>query len=167
MCLRVYVLYPYNNNTARGQNTCHRGSQELARVSLDKWDFKCTDFETINILTLPTSFCSATNSLSVHIESLPEDAVDATERSLRERYPCLTVPSHSRLRHFEPQQFSQMLASWACNDTEKALFNICKHRGPPKEAPGTPRDEALPTTLQQKSDNQKFGEGGIGKGVFA
>jgi GTP cyclohydrolase II len=47
-------------------------------------------------------------------------AVDATERSLRERYPDLKVPLHSRLRHFPSEHLSQLLANWQCDKVEKA-----------------------------------------------
>lgn len=47
-------------------------------------------------------------------------AVDATERSLRSRYPSLKVPPHSRLRHFSTERLTSLLASWHCDRTEKA-----------------------------------------------
>lgn len=47
-------------------------------------------------------------------------AVDATEASLRRRYPSLKVPLHSRLRHFEQKMLAEQMHSWKCDQTEKA-----------------------------------------------
>mmetsp|Transcript_48980 Transcript_48980/g.137104 ORF Transcript_48980/g.137104 Transcript_48980/m.137104 type:complete len:816 (+) Transcript_48980:59-2506(+) len=49
-----------------------------------------------------------------------EKAVEATEKSLRHRYPDLRVPPHSRLRHFDAKQVEGIMAGWACDKTEKA-----------------------------------------------
>jgi len=47
-------------------------------------------------------------------------AVDATEKSIRERYPSLKVPPHSRLRHFNNGVVSELLSGWQCDKVEKA-----------------------------------------------
>merc|ERR1712048_650185 len=47
-------------------------------------------------------------------------AVEATEKTMRQRYPALKVPPHSRLRHFNENQISDLLGSWNCDATEKA-----------------------------------------------
>jgi GTP cyclohydrolase II len=47
-------------------------------------------------------------------------AVDATEKSLRERYPTGKVLPHSRLRHFELPELERIMAGWRCDATEKA-----------------------------------------------
>lgn len=47
-------------------------------------------------------------------------AVDATEKSIRERYPSLNVLPHSRLRHFDSKQLEGLLGSWQCDKVEKA-----------------------------------------------
>jgi len=47
-------------------------------------------------------------------------AVEATEASLRKRYPSLKVPMHSRLRHFEQAELAKLMSSWRCDQTEKA-----------------------------------------------
>jgi GTP cyclohydrolase II len=52
-------------------------------------------------------------------ESKLHVAVDATEKSLRERYPDLKVPLHSRLRHLPRECLSQLLANWQCDKVEK------------------------------------------------
>jgi hypothetical protein len=53
-------------------------------------------------------------------ESAIPAAVDATIKSIHERYPSLKVLPHSRLRHFESDQLVSLLASWKCDDVEKA-----------------------------------------------
>jgi len=53
-------------------------------------------------------------------ESKMSAAVDATESSLRERYPSLKVPLHSRLRHFDHNDLTKLMSSWKCDQTEKA-----------------------------------------------
>eukprot|EP00928_Gymnodinium_smaydae_P031094 TRINITY_DN22943_c0_g2_i1.p1 TRINITY_DN22943_c0_g2~~TRINITY_DN22943_c0_g2_i1.p1 ORF type:complete len:536 (+),score=113.55 TRINITY_DN22943_c0_g2_i1:418-2025(+) len=52
-------------------------------------------------------------------ESKMSVAVDATEREIRERYPALKVPMHSRLRHYSEQDLAQLQAGWSCDDLEK------------------------------------------------
>jgi len=47
-------------------------------------------------------------------------AVDATEKSIRKRYPSLKVPAHSRLRHFPEGRLASILDNWKCDRTEKA-----------------------------------------------
>jgi len=47
-------------------------------------------------------------------------AIDATEKSIRERYPNLKVPPHSRLRHFNEGQLHSIIDSWSCDKMEKA-----------------------------------------------
>mmetsp|Transcript_156966 Transcript_156966/g.273272 ORF Transcript_156966/g.273272 Transcript_156966/m.273272 type:complete len:807 (-) Transcript_156966:108-2528(-) len=47
-------------------------------------------------------------------------AVDATEASLRERYPSLQVPPHSRIRHFDDAELAALLDRWPCDKVEKA-----------------------------------------------
>jgi len=47
-------------------------------------------------------------------------AVDATEKSIRERYPSLKIPPHSRLRHFSNGVVSELLAGWQCDQVDKA-----------------------------------------------
>merc|ERR1719502_621401 len=47
-------------------------------------------------------------------------AVDATVKSIKERYPDLKVLPHSRLRHFESAQLTQLLDGWHCDKVEKA-----------------------------------------------
>jgi hypothetical protein len=56
---------------------------------------------------------------TINIDKL-QAAVDATEKTMRQRYPDLKVPSHSRLRHFKPNQISDLLGGWSCDATEKA-----------------------------------------------
>jgi hypothetical protein len=53
-------------------------------------------------------------------ESKLQAAVDATEKSLKERYPTMKVLPHSRLRHFETSKLSNLLGSWQCDKVEKA-----------------------------------------------
>merc|ERR1712008_182213 len=43
-----------------------------------------------------------------------------TEESIRERYPSLKVPLHSRLRHFDHADLTKLMSSWRCDQTEKA-----------------------------------------------
>jgi len=47
-------------------------------------------------------------------------AVDETLKSIHSRYPKLEIPSHSRLRHFDPEHVSKLLDSWHCDKVEKA-----------------------------------------------
>jgi len=47
-------------------------------------------------------------------------AADATEKTLRERYPSLNVPFHSRLRHFDEKNLSSLLSGWKVDNVEKA-----------------------------------------------
>lgn len=47
-------------------------------------------------------------------------AVDATEKCMRERYPTLNVPPHSRLRHFDSAELGKLLDGWHCDKVEKA-----------------------------------------------
>lgn len=47
-------------------------------------------------------------------------AVAATEKEIRERYPSLKVPPHSRLRHFEDAQLKELQSSWKCDKVEAA-----------------------------------------------
>jgi len=54
-------------------------------------------------------------------ESKLSNAVDATEKVLREHYPDLKVPNHSRLRHFGGDKaLRQLVESWPCDKIEKA-----------------------------------------------
>jgi len=53
-------------------------------------------------------------------ESKLEVAVAATEKEIRQRYPSLKVPPHSRLRHFEDGQLKELLSSWKCDKVEAA-----------------------------------------------
>jgi GTP cyclohydrolase II len=52
-------------------------------------------------------------------EAKLQAAVDATEKSMRERYPSMKVLPHSRLRHFETEKLSSLLDSWKCDKVEK------------------------------------------------
>merc|ERR1712147_320956 len=47
-------------------------------------------------------------------ESKLPKAVEATEKSIKEKYPTLNVPPHSRLRHFDSAHLDQLLAGWPC-----------------------------------------------------
>jgi len=47
-------------------------------------------------------------------------ATDATEKCLKQRYPSLKVPLHSRLRHFPEPKLKAILDGWACDKVEKA-----------------------------------------------
>jgi len=47
-------------------------------------------------------------------------AVEATEKVIRRRYPCLKVPPHSRVRHFPEGKMQQLMESWRCDKVEKA-----------------------------------------------
>jgi len=53
-------------------------------------------------------------------ESKLPAAVAATEKSIHERYPTLKVLPHSRLRHFDSAQLTDLLGSWHCDKVEKA-----------------------------------------------
>jgi len=53
-------------------------------------------------------------------ESKLSVATDATEKEIRQRYPSLKVPSHSRLRHFDSERLQDMLSSWKCDKVESA-----------------------------------------------
>jgi GTP cyclohydrolase II len=53
-------------------------------------------------------------------ESRISAAVDETVKSIRQRYPTLDVPPHSRLRHFDTDELPKLLASWRCDKVEKA-----------------------------------------------
>lgn len=52
-------------------------------------------------------------------ESKLSVAVDATEKSLRERYPSLKVPPHSRIRHFDGAELAALFDQWPCDKVEK------------------------------------------------
>merc|ERR1712217_227992 len=52
-------------------------------------------------------------------ESKLSEAVEATERCIRERYPSLKVPPHSRIRHFDSNLVPQLLRDWQCDTVEK------------------------------------------------
>jgi len=56
---------------------------------------------------------------TVHPEKMAA-AVDLTEKSIRERYPSLKVPPHSRLRHFDEKQLAAIVDGWKCDGVEKA-----------------------------------------------
>lgn len=49
-----------------------------------------------------------------------QKAVDATEKSLRSRYPAMKVPLHSRLRHFDEKKLRGIMDGWTCDKVEKA-----------------------------------------------
>jgi len=53
-------------------------------------------------------------------ESKLSVAVDATEKCIRERYPSLQVPPHSRVRHFDAALVPGLLNGWQCDKVEKA-----------------------------------------------
>jgi len=53
-------------------------------------------------------------------ESKMPAAVEATAKAIRERYPSLKVPPHSRLRHFDGWRLQDMLKNWNCDKVEKA-----------------------------------------------
>jgi len=52
-------------------------------------------------------------------ESKLTDAVDLTEKTIREFCPDLNIPYHSRFRHFDPTQLAKMVDSWECDSQEK------------------------------------------------
>jgi len=47
-------------------------------------------------------------------------AADIVEKTIRERYPSLKVPPHSRLRHFDGAAISDLMGGWHCDRTEQA-----------------------------------------------
>jgi hypothetical protein len=53
-------------------------------------------------------------------ESKLPKAIEATEKSMKERYPTLKVLPHSRLRHFDSAQLEKLLGDWQCDKVEKA-----------------------------------------------
>lgn len=53
-------------------------------------------------------------------ESKIPAAVDATEKTIRQHYPNLNIPRHSRLRHFGDDRVASLLKGWHCDATEKA-----------------------------------------------
>jgi len=53
-------------------------------------------------------------------ESKIAAAVQATEKVIRQRYPSLKVPGHSRLRHFPEGKLQELMSSWRCDKVEKA-----------------------------------------------
>merc|ERR1719502_1087247 len=53
-------------------------------------------------------------------ESKISVAVEATEKSIHERYPDLKVLPHSRLRHFEQTNLKNLIEGWQCDKVEKA-----------------------------------------------
>eukprot|EP00933_Yihiella_yeosuensis_P029031 TRINITY_DN22766_c0_g1_i1.p1 TRINITY_DN22766_c0_g1~~TRINITY_DN22766_c0_g1_i1.p1 ORF type:complete len:839 (+),score=195.71 TRINITY_DN22766_c0_g1_i1:49-2517(+) len=53
-------------------------------------------------------------------ESKMPAAVDAVEKVMKQRYPSLKVPAHSRMRHFDDVRLQDMLGSWKCDNVEKA-----------------------------------------------
>merc|ERR1719277_1440684 len=53
-------------------------------------------------------------------ESKMPAAVQATEKVIRQRYPSLKVPGHSRLRHFPEGKLQELMSSWRCDKVEKA-----------------------------------------------
>jgi len=52
-------------------------------------------------------------------ESKLADAVDVTEKTIREFYPDLNIPYHSRFRHFESEYLTRMVDGWECDLQEK------------------------------------------------
>merc|ERR1719443_2287060 len=53
-------------------------------------------------------------------ESKISVAVEATEKSIHERYPDLKVLPHSRSRHFEQTNLKNLIEGWQCDKVEKA-----------------------------------------------
>ena len=60
-------------------------------------------------------------------ESKLDECVDYVETVIRENYPTLDIPSHSRMRHFKPSIFNRMVDSWPQDSVERCrrLVDLC------------------------------------------
>lgn len=60
-----------------------------------------------------------TKHFRLHPENLPV-AVDLVLDTIKQNYPDLKVPYHSRWRHFDQADLNELVESWKCDEIEKA-----------------------------------------------